>query len=392
MGQAMPKSADSVRQPLIIQCPNCQTKFAIEPSLLDGIESPRFHCSRCDQVFSSQDAGLPSSPPPAPPPVHEEVEAPAEEERDFASLVDEMAALQDATSSQSHSESWHKPVSQSQSVATQAPSQMSLSYPKSTTIAHRVVAPHEREHEEQDRIAAQVDMFSVKPAALPPVQEDFSKYAVSFSEEERTFSSSPTKEFVRTPLPEVGPPISSAALLRPEKSGFQGLLAFALGLGGFLLLLAAFSMYLKANPQQGAAVAASLLPSHAEVPPATLYMRDTSLELVGLDNGETIHILSGILVNEGTEEFAEINLEGALFDERGEVMQRVLVPAASNLAKTKVRSLTRDAILEMQQGQLTRKFELPAGGKAPFAIAVPIDNDLTPRFYTGRVHSVRVER
>ncbi len=41
---------------MIIQCPSCTTKFAIEAATVDELEAPRFHCSRCDNVFNFDDA------------------------------------------------------------------------------------------------------------------------------------------------------------------------------------------------------------------------------------------------------------------------------------------------------------------------------------------------
>jgi len=39
----------------VIQCPNCHTKFAVETSQIESYELPRFHCSRCDNVFSFEE-------------------------------------------------------------------------------------------------------------------------------------------------------------------------------------------------------------------------------------------------------------------------------------------------------------------------------------------------
>lgn len=36
---------------MIIQCPSCSTKFAVESAQLSDVENPRFHCSRCDHFF-----------------------------------------------------------------------------------------------------------------------------------------------------------------------------------------------------------------------------------------------------------------------------------------------------------------------------------------------------
>ncbi len=45
----------------IIQCPACNTKFAINESQILGVENPKFHCSRCSTVFSLEDDSSPKS-------------------------------------------------------------------------------------------------------------------------------------------------------------------------------------------------------------------------------------------------------------------------------------------------------------------------------------------
>lgn len=45
---SMTRSEPSV----VIPCPSCNTKFAVESSLIAAIEKPKFHCSRCDAVFA----------------------------------------------------------------------------------------------------------------------------------------------------------------------------------------------------------------------------------------------------------------------------------------------------------------------------------------------------
>lgn len=36
---------------MVVSCPCCQTKFAVESGLIASYETPKFHCSRCDAVF-----------------------------------------------------------------------------------------------------------------------------------------------------------------------------------------------------------------------------------------------------------------------------------------------------------------------------------------------------
>lgn len=41
---------------MIIQCPNCETKFSLPTESLRGSSEPKFHCSRCDFIFSLAEA------------------------------------------------------------------------------------------------------------------------------------------------------------------------------------------------------------------------------------------------------------------------------------------------------------------------------------------------
>ncbi|RIL11391.1 MAG: hypothetical protein DCC75_02435, partial [Proteobacteria bacterium] len=52
MTNQVSKSTESHSNQVIVQCPNCQTKFGLDSSIVNGLEDPRFHCSRCDHVFS----------------------------------------------------------------------------------------------------------------------------------------------------------------------------------------------------------------------------------------------------------------------------------------------------------------------------------------------------
>lgn len=50
------KASTSTTVPhIIVACPSCTTKFAVESSVVAAVEDPRFHCSRCDEVFSLEE-------------------------------------------------------------------------------------------------------------------------------------------------------------------------------------------------------------------------------------------------------------------------------------------------------------------------------------------------
>ena len=47
------KNSNNSDKMLIIQCPECQTKFSIKQAKLSNLTSdPQFHCSKCDNLFT----------------------------------------------------------------------------------------------------------------------------------------------------------------------------------------------------------------------------------------------------------------------------------------------------------------------------------------------------
>jgi predicted Zn finger-like uncharacterized protein len=41
---------------IVVVCPSCKTSFAVETAAVAALETPRFHCSRCDDIFIMKDA------------------------------------------------------------------------------------------------------------------------------------------------------------------------------------------------------------------------------------------------------------------------------------------------------------------------------------------------
>jgi len=41
---------------IVVVCPSCKTSFAVETAAVAALETPRFHCSRCDDIFVMKDA------------------------------------------------------------------------------------------------------------------------------------------------------------------------------------------------------------------------------------------------------------------------------------------------------------------------------------------------
>ena len=49
---------------IVVACPSCKTSFAVETAAVAALETPRFHCSRCDDVFVLKDSASDTRPGP----------------------------------------------------------------------------------------------------------------------------------------------------------------------------------------------------------------------------------------------------------------------------------------------------------------------------------------
>ena len=108
-GSQRPVISDTEEPHILVACPSCRTKFAVESSAIASLEVPRFHCSRCDTVFVVEEPreedplSTAGSPPPAQnprwvltdpvktllpdPPQHEAHASPALKPSDFSILI-----------------------------------------------------------------------------------------------------------------------------------------------------------------------------------------------------------------------------------------------------------------------------------------------------------------
>lgn len=82
---------------IIVQCPACTTKFSIGPDQIEGIDEPRFHCSRCGHYFTHKMDSHAVAPIPQPP-------KPAFEEKPLLGSSESPAAAAESTISRSRQE------------------------------------------------------------------------------------------------------------------------------------------------------------------------------------------------------------------------------------------------------------------------------------------------
>ncbi|MBN8549130.1 MAG: hypothetical protein J0M12_07445 [Deltaproteobacteria bacterium] len=354
-------SGPSEQSTSIIQCPQCQTKFAVDGSVLAEVASPRFHCSRCDFVFGLE---LKAQPTPAPRPSYpafsiNEPRASTAAEENTARAVGNAPAWSMATPSIDRSTT-----------------PRGLEIPKMSTGNAAPKAPHESHNDNFDFTQMDLDFKKREPLSDP------------FS-----ISSFDTASAAAIPSPKIETPAAPREALpsfeyqRPA-TRWTGLAYTAAPLVFFLSILMGASFYLRQHHEQAEKLFSSLSKHTAQVAPAELSIVNPKFKRVALDSGESAYLVSGSIKNASQETFRDLKLEAVGFDEGGELVARTQVDAGATLTKTRVRSLTSEMIKNLQSGQLKNKVELKPGESEDFTIALLDGDPSKARFFATRIYSV----
>lgn len=348
----------------VVQCPKCQTKFAVDSKLIAGLDSPKFHCSRCDHVFSSSEFNQSYLP------------------------FKELRSSVQSTMPQSDSLELNQTLRQQR---TKLPSK-GLEIPRSLTPELKNInrAPHENEPADE-KYDEQVtfDFFEDQP--FEPEQ--------SFKDSEITFHDFP-KSSIESALQKDLPDKPYAHLKKRRKPGrtlmqlFAGdshwptLLAMIIPLGMFLLILTAASIYISLNADSSAKLT-KFIPPGPVAAPAGLFIKSTNIEQVTLDSGEKVQIIKGTLVNDSKHTFRDIIIEGLFFNNLGQEIKSVRINISNSLAEARIKALSAQMINELQSNQMNRYFELTPASKSHFILALTNDLNSQASFYSVRIHSVK---
>lgn len=464
-----PRSGDnknSIHNKAIIQCPACNTKFALDKGLFDQQDCPRFHCSRCDNVFSlqtelKQDTQQKNS-------LENKIEE-RKEKRKIEKRIEQATEKQleqnvehnlenfsenkpsvTSTTFQGLAEDLSNELGLNQSVnqgvelipnpnAPIAPILSALSNNQSDTdlqpesqITERSRAERPKTHRSQAlRVPNQLDLsldpyaphennntehtggttplraklsqlgaakdstlqtafdFNAKPSAdtleLP-------RFSSSIAERYSKSSSAP----LRSDRPDLNddskqPSFSTSANLRLGslvKNNPLGLISAPIVF--LLAILALFTVFSRQFPIEAHSLLSSIFPNSPKVAPSGLNIEEPNFRRVILESGESVSLISGRILNNTSERFSEIQIEGQAFNNAGRLVSSATSSSATALARTRIKSLTPEMIDSIQSEK--RSFSLNPGEEQSFTIAL-IDNDVSnASYFAARIFSVRGER
>jgi hypothetical protein len=328
---ATPKLIDdenrSARQ-LIVQCPKCETKFAIEADGVEDLEFPRFHCSRCDNVFGFDESGAQPL------------------------TLEKQTSI---TPSTTFSVTPGSPKSQdSQFEVNSTPSEPSPVVSTASSARQTTFNP-----------------FSNPRDIVAPSSRGFTLGNVAAKEQRgETFAQAQQ---------------ALAVADGDNKKGWGGVGLIALPILGLLTLCAV--LFITSQSATGAKALGSMISTGApEAAPADLRLGQISAKTVTLDNGELIYVFNMSLTNNTEDIFKEVIVEGLLYDEGGKLLGAERISAASSLTKARIRSLSVEMIRSLQSGKLVRKFELSPGEETDITFAVLAPSEEV-KFFSGRIFS-----
>jgi len=377
---------------VVITCPSCATSFAIETAAVAALKTPRFHCSRCDDVFIMRDAPRATG---------------------F-----QLQSLSGRSSESSYRTPWHtdaKRAPASDPLLKSSDFSLGSSIPgvssrldddrsdgvrsvvtDASTCSEGWAAAEDEAREPQnssDTLSSNRFMIS-EPAAVaeappsPSSQETPPPRRFVLSDSPTTNASAtekanqPGARSIRTEQARVTPRQrpDSRHLEATVHSGrlsarTQSLLSMSTPILGSLLFTLALSYSARLSPQSIDAIANIAIPSFAkgsvrELPPPNLSVRGLALSFQKTRNRETVAVVSGAVRNDAGQSFDGVEIEALGFNERGEVILSSRAPLRSALANQKISQLSISAIANIQEGGTAQGDSIVPREAVPFSVAL----------------------
>jgi len=409
---------------IVVVCPSCKTSFAVETAAVAALETPRFHCSRCDDIFIMKDApanmlplggvnvqslthGAYTHRPPqsrvrGPVPeslikpsdfslgtntaapkafIEPNFDAPAEPSfstRSELSLLSrnvEDTRIEESTVEEEFA--FKAPVATSvveTSPSIQPPSQTNAfvvtpaAAPAQPLSSRQFVLadppPTLPEHALSQPRAKTPTAPAQKPASTPPTATP------TVQPLNETESYRPTPQPRRNETPNVRPSDSQRFSIRT-----QSLISMGAPILASLAALLGLSYCAQVSPQSVDALVQYVTPSVLKesaqsTPPSTLGVKNLRISFKKTRNREFIPVVTGTVTNESGRAFEEVELEVIGFNGRGEIIASSRAPLRSALEKENVSELSLETVARSQQELSAKDSSIKAREAVPFTIAL----------------------
>lgn len=434
---------------VVIVCPSCKTSFAVETAVVASLETPRFHCSRCDDIFVLKD------------PPSDSKAIPSLQAQSLSRKQNEIAHRSAASSAMR--ESLIKPSDFSITPSTETfaipePAEQiaeesieTPQAPRSTLslLSQGFIDAEEPLPSKEEEHAVETRVFEPLPVVEEVSSRKFvlsdptpAQNPVQKSPQTPTPVPTPTPKGVqpptaaqtapqsnsiktepyRPPLPKRSEPqqteLTKTERTKTERTSLpsegrrfsprmQGLVTLSLPILAALTTLLGLSYSARLSPSSVDAVANLSMPAFAKgavshLPPASLTIRNISFKFEKTRSKEIIGVVSGSLFNQSGKSIEGVELEALGFNERGEIVLSSRSPLKSALSQEKISDLPLDTVRRYQSEINARDATIAGKENVPFTIALinnrnkdtedtesePVDLSKV-KYFSARVFSVR---
>ena len=415
---------------IVVVCPSCKTSFAVETAAVAALETPRFHCSRCDDIFVMKDAPadmLPlggvnvqslshaghahrASQPRGRGPTVEPLikpsdfslgssasaprtfiepnfDAPPEgpvQTRSELSLLSRTIDEAITTSPEDTDQSFACERQDSEGTSPASALEKTSSIEEPLSIHGFVVSP----------VATSAPSLSSRQFVLSDPAPSLPEHALTTTRDKATAQSSLKPLRTALPASQEGHPLSSTESYRPTpqprrpeaqhaQTGnqrrlsvrTQGLLSLGAPLLGSLAVLLGMSYCAQISPQSVDALMNYISPSPLKEsvqspPPSALGVKALRISFKKTRNKEFIPVVTGTVLNESARGFEGVELEVIGFNGRGEIIASSKAPLRSPLTKETVSELSAEMVGSYQKTLSGKDSSIKGRESVPFTVAL----------------------
>jgi hypothetical protein len=436
---------------IVVACPFCKTKFAIETSLIAAYETPKFHCSRCDSLF---DMGQPAN--------TKKYQTPtsggsvkkrwvlnddANDNGNASDTSDRGGVYNSSRIESSDFTLGDKALNRAQeavhddatSANVEGHAGLSILGFRATTSRRRSSSLTRSEAQaivagrtEQSQDSTARDPFAVFGPSSGANKDQTGSLETTAAKVQLAVEQQPQTEISRgassnnknegvsprrlnlfrrdkrqpAVTQELRPPLNNGngrdksatgpLLKRSLGSNHNtGLIKLTLPLLGALGVISITALAARLAPTEIDKTLSVLIPGiisgrQAELPPVELTVQGLNMQLEQTATKETIPVIRGFINNSSQQRLEDVSIEALGFNAKGELLVRARAPLRSALSREKISDLPLETIRKFQNALSASDSSIKPGEKVSFSIALFL-KDAAPNevtYFSARVFSV----
>lgn len=375
-----------IRPPVLVECPTCATKFTVSRAAISASDTPAFHCSKCDAVFSKPAAELvevalkPQTP--STPTAFRPLMQPAASR---SGLISDRAALNPIA-----------PRSSREISERQLPLSFNsdgdvgdIGYVGDGRTIHGDLAHGNAARQQSEFTARSVTLKDLGEIHSTPLKDNsgedqFGADKFSTSNRPETESGFSFRKFSDrvsttsfTSIPELSRNVARKVPI----------VALAAPIFLCLLVLAITSWLSIIVPSLGGWMSDTFVSRTEAHLGRGLVLRGVSYSKITLENGTQMGIIAGSVYNGSGASIERATIEGIVFGRRGEELARVKSSLGNKLNSAKLSTLTAEMIQDLQSERRSRNISVRPGEGQPFVLAMALQPGA--RSFSARILNAR---